>query len=105
MIYDDFQIQPMIDNVVNGTIYRVELASIYQKARVVVMGVEELYGRGSVWEAMVGRMSFPVIDPRTPEWQAFFKDTQSYLVQGRWASSYSTDECVDWNSVDNHSYE
>ncbi|XP_078319098.1 uncharacterized protein LOC111121791 isoform X3 [Crassostrea virginica] len=78
------QIQPMIDNVVNGTIYRVEMASIYQKARVVVMGVEELYGRGSVWEAMVGRMSFPVIDPRTPEWQAFFKDTQSYLVQGSW---------------------
>lgn len=73
----------MIDDLVNGTVRRVELATVYQKATKVIMGVQQLYGSGSVWGAMVGRMSFPVIDPRTEEWQAFFKDTQLYLVQGR----------------------
>lgn len=73
----------MIDDLVNGTVRRVELATVYQKATTVIMGVQQLYGSGSVWEAMVGRMSFPAIDPRTEEWQAFFKDTQLYLVQGR----------------------
>lgn len=73
----------MIDDLVNGTVRRVELAKIYQKATTVIKGVQQLYGSGSVWEAMIGKMSFPVIDPRTEEWQAFFTDTQMYLVQGR----------------------
>jgi hypothetical protein len=72
-----------MDDLVNGTFRRVELATIYQKTKMMVMGVEELYGRGSVWEAMVNRIGFPVIDQRTDEWQTFFKDTQTYLVQGR----------------------
>ncbi|XP_061191991.1 uncharacterized protein LOC133200204 [Saccostrea echinata] len=78
------QIQPMIDNVVNGTVRRVEMATIYQKAKALVSGVDELYGRGSVWESIFLRMSRPSIDPRTDEWQAFFRDTQTYLIQGSW---------------------
>ncbi|XP_056019725.1 uncharacterized protein LOC125668687 isoform X2 [Ostrea edulis] len=78
------KIQLLMDDLVNGTFRRVELATIYQKAKVMVMGVEELYGKGSVWEAMVNRIGYPVIDQRTDEWQEFFKDTQTYLIQGSW---------------------